>query len=156
MAGKKENMILYVVIAIMAIIIIYMVMNKSNGMQENFYQYTKPNPDPKVPKCTTPTNQQKYNSGFYNGQRLIKFYYRACLSSVHNQKWDNAYVLGTFDGMNTLMQHYHKKLNIKNLRDKNGKEITPQIPIINTGPSKEVFERKHPGIKCGISDIKKS
>lgn len=117
----------------MVIIIIYMVMNKSNVMQENFYQSSKRN------SCSTelPNNQLKYNSGFYNGQRLAKFYYRACLSSIDNTKWDNAYVLGTFDGLKKLTNYYHAKLN----KNKNLK---------NKGKDGEMFERKDPGIKCSL------
>ena len=132
MAGKQENMILlYVVIAIMAIIIIYMVMNKSNGMQENFYSEQS-----NTLKCKSVSNQNKYNSGFYHGQTLAKFYYRTVLSSLDNSNWDNAFVLGTFDGLKNLINYYYEKINNKK-------------SVIRFGNGKS-FIRKQPPKKCVV------
>jgi hypothetical protein len=128
MAGKQENMILYVVIAIMAIIIIYMVMNKSNNMQENFY-FQNPSPNSTSPLVN---NQEKYDSGYYHGQTLAKFYYRTVLSSLDNgDKWDNAFVLGTFDGLKNLIDFYFRKINEKK-------------PITRTGKKGGPFRRNDP------------
>jgi hypothetical protein len=69
-------------------------------MQENFYFETST-----TPKCIPVTNQEKYNSGYYHGQTLAKYYYRAVLSSLNNPDWDNAFVLGTFDGLKKLMEY---------------------------------------------------